>query len=285
MYYNLREINGKSIYIVENHHEVLEVWAEYRNNVEKAPILFSLDHHTDTHSAFLHYCYDHDKDICRDEIANELIESINYRNQESIINVIKKLRNDEHIDTAIKADIINKAFLVTYMESRDIPLSFEEQGYLSNFLERLIKQIKLDEPTRPFTYPDSQLFVIGNLCAVGCNRGPHNDDCKIPHYNQAIETVFLDDKLNIMNEMVPGVINQSQIVTDYILDIDLDYFHTIKSVSPEDPLTFYSLIRNASIITIATEPFYVNQWKEFDSNINSETLLEQVIRHITKATK
>jgi len=44
----------------------------------------------------------------------------------------------------------------------------------------------------------------------------------------------------------------------YVLDIDLDYFRTIKSLTPDDPSAFHDLIRRAVAITIATEPDYVH---------------------------
>lgn len=286
MFYEVYEINGKKVYVVEEHQHVLEAWSEYRRDVNDPPILFSLDHHTDTNSAFLSFSRNSDSTTANSEIARDLVESINFRNQDSIIGAIEKLRNDEHIDAAINSNVINKAFLVTYMESHDLPPSLEEEQFsLRNYESYFASgELELDKPNRPFTYPESQLFVIGNMCSVGCNRIPHNDDCTIPHYNQAIESIFLEDKLIIMSEMCPGIINENRILMDYILDIDLDYFHTLQSVQPEDLHVFYELINNASIITIATEPRYVEAWRIFDPNINSEIIFEHVMSHINIAT-
>ncbi|WP_410491895.1 hypothetical protein QMA40_29295 (plasmid) [Bacillus thuringiensis] len=47
-------INSKDIYIVKHHHHVLEPWAIYRER-NAAPILVTLDHYTDCHSAFLNH--------------------------------------------------------------------------------------------------------------------------------------------------------------------------------------------------------------------------------------
>lgn len=114
-------------------------------------------------------------------------------------------------------------------------------------------------------------------------KSPHDFECQIPH-NQGIETIFINDKLNIMNQMMPGIIENNEIKADYILDIDLDYFHSSKSIQPQDPNLFYSLIRNSAIITIATEPWYVSQWKKWDNDISSDFLLEKMLIHIENAT-
>lgn len=45
----------------------------------------------------------------------------------------------------------------------------------------------------------------------------------------------------------------------YILDIDLDVFHTVGSIEPKDPASFYRLIRGSLAITIATEAECVDE--------------------------
>jgi hypothetical protein len=55
--YDLRNIGGKRVYVVEYHHHVLLPWSAVRNEVTVAPNLITLDHHTDTHEPFLDYIY------------------------------------------------------------------------------------------------------------------------------------------------------------------------------------------------------------------------------------
>jgi hypothetical protein len=68
----------------------------------------------------------------------------------------------------------------------------------------------------------------------------------------------------------------------YILDIDLDYFGTIKSLTPDDPSAFHDLIRRAVAITIATEPNYVHDLS-LNHELTSEYALQQIIGHIDNA--
>ncbi len=69
----------------------------------------------------------------------------------------------------------------------------------------------------------------------------------------------------------------------YILDIDLDYFRTEKSIKPSDNSTFYSLIKDALCVTIAREPSCVEDLKMKRESINSKFLQETIISHIEKA--
>lgn len=285
MYYRLITINKKKVYVLESHHHALQVWAEFRRNKNNPPTLVSLDHHTDTHTAFLNYFSEQNEEVSLKDKSLQLISTFDFNDDNSITNTIEKLKNDEHIDAAIKANIIKNAFLLTYMSSFDDPLSNEEAKHNVEITKALFSRQNIPiGPLRPYTYPKSKIYIIGNQCSVGCSKEPHDEECRIPHYNQAIETIFLRNKLSIMNEMLPGIIENDEIKEDYILDIDLDYFHTMTSIQPQEPHLFYELIRKSSIITIATEPWYVSQWKYFDNEISSDFLLEKMLQHIEIAT-
>lgn len=289
MLYEKISVEGKNIYIVQEHHHVLEAWAEYRKKVKTAPVLITLDHHTDTHSAFLHFSYNSKTDKLDNSRANELLSLIDYMVDETVIRAIEKLRNDEHIDAAIKSGIISKAFVISYDAHSDKPQSFEENFRIKNCMENIIKRMNRQEEINYVPkenenmYPESDIYEIGATCAIGCQRAPHNDECNIPHYNQAIESIFLDDKLKTICEMYPEYIKGKLFNKEYILDIDLDYFHTCKSVQPENTETFYELIRNSKIITIALEPFFVKEWKQYDESINCEFLKQKLLEHIKNA--
>ncbi len=66
---------------------------------------------------------------------------------------------------------------------------------------------------------------------------------------------------------------------NYILDIDLDFFRTAKSVNPNKKEIFYDLIRQAKIITIAMEPDYIEE------GITADYLLSKILYHIEEAMK
>lgn len=69
----------------------------------------------------------------------------------------------------------------------------------------------------------------------------------------------------------------------YILDVDLDYFQTRKSIEPEDARTFYRLIRESGIITVALEPACVESGRLEGETITSDFLLARLLEHIEKA--
>lgn len=70
----------------------------------------------------------------------------------------------------------------------------------------------------------------------------------------------------------------------YILDIDLDAFHTRRAINPEDPSTLYRLIKNALTITIATEAGCVEDlWLDDADKMSSDDLLSDLLAHIDKA--
>lgn len=181
----------KPIYIVKSHHHSLLGWAKLRRKCQKPSTLITLDHHTDTHFAFLQYSS-------------------------------KKYPNDN--DDAKRKCFVNKLIQV------------------------------LDY---------------------------HDDDCIKPHYDQAIETIFLQDKMDIIEEMKPDIIKNCVIDKNFILDIDLDYFHTIDSINPKNTNLFYKLIRQCSIITIAMEDDYV-ELVRLEEKIDSKFLLDKLLNHISK---
>lgn len=61
-------------------------------------------------------------------------------------------------------------------------------------------------------------------------------------------------------------------------------FHTRRAINPEDPSTFYRLIKNAVAITIATEAECIEEeWLDAEGQINSDELLQELLGHINKA--
>ncbi|UYZ23299.1 UPF0489 family protein [Mesobacillus jeotgali] len=215
-----------------------------------------------------------------------LISKINVNSMETIHEAINKLQNDEHIDAALKSDIIAKAFVISFDGTNNDPPSKEEEQYQNQLMYNIMfgKDCQLVKPTRPYTYPESKLYIIEKGCFIGCDKRQHDDECERELYKQIIESNNLNNKLDIINEMNPGIVKDNEIVSEYILDIDLDFFHTMDSIQPKDTETFYRLIRKAKIITIAMEPDYVSRWKVDDHSISSEKLLEHLLIHIKRAT-
>jgi uncharacterized protein UPF0489 len=258
-------VAGKDVYIVSSHHHVLLAWAEIRKGASEPPNLITLDQHTDTHEPFLGYVYaqfGESKHEAEDEetARSSLIQGINIRNASSIVKAIHLLRNDEHIQTATLSGILNVAF-VTSFEGRATE-SEDEKEYDDTYpfhTRRFNANIPSLRPRpRRYTLPENRIFVLPHECWVGCNARPHNDECNYKVSCKILEADYLERQLGWAQEMAHSVGLSSLLSKPYILDLDLDFFHTEKSLAPDDPSVFHKLIRGAEAITIATE----EEWTE-----------------------
>jgi hypothetical protein len=279
-------INGKLVYIVEKHHQVLRPWAEYRRK-KHSPIVISLDHHTDTRSAFSSHCQG--KDSCK----QENVSKIDYLSDQSINFAISNLQFDEHIDAALKADIILKAFIINFQQAYDSPSSYADakqrregnpHQQIFDKIQKISKEeLALIEKGEGYYQSDNGLYVIGakedTHQLLTFTSMTHPRTC-----TYQIESTYLSSKLSIIDLMVPGLITNGRFNTNFILDIDLDYFHTAKSIHPDDCKLFHSIIKDSDIITIAKEPDCVDLCKCPGENINSDFLLGELLKHIEAAT-
>ncbi|HDR9798340.1 TPA: UPF0489 family protein [Burkholderia cenocepacia] len=248
-------IGSKDVYIVTSHHHVLQSWAEIRRSLVAAPVLLTLDHHTDTYEPFYRHLFDATRRktggaraAAMEAMLPGMIANLRYDDEASVLDAIGKLHNDEHIQTAIAAGILSRGFVIN--------LCYET----------------CSEP--------GVLYEAGSICAIGCMKESHDDECTPVHSAQVLETVYLDHELNVLNVMAARDGVPTVEAEPYILDIDLDYFHSEKAIEPDDPATFYRLVRNAAAVTIAIEPEYVEDCRDNGSNITSEALLERMKQHI-----
>lgn len=276
-------MNSKKICIVESHNEVLRPWSELRNNEDKAPILLTMDHHTDTHDAFLSKIFT-GKELDYN-LQEELLNRIDYQNVSSIEDAINNLKNDEHIATAIKANIINCAFVIAYDAGPgNSPSSKEEmtdnQFRNDHFIELMLGQKACPSYTRPYNYLcDDEVMYIPDWSILD---GLDNYIDKDEFLDYVIDDSFLEKVFTTFGEMNRTVFSKPMVFNNkYILDIDLDYFSSIKSLKPEKTSIFYNLIRNAELITIAKEPECVKLCS--NEVLTSEGVLSAVMKHIEKA--
>jgi len=247
-------VEGKNVYIVENHAWAIAAWAEVRRDAIIAPLLISFDCHTDTFPAFTKYSVDIDGDfhtMKAKAIREDERKKIDFRLPSSVIEAAQKLANEEQIDAAIQSDILRCAFIVQYSDSGDE------------------------------TVPGDRIFIVPAGCAVDCSKLPHDDSCNRIHYDQAIESSYLKGKYRIIRKMAASISIHDVFETVYILDIDLDYFRTMKAINPDNASLFHMLIRCAKAITIATETDYVEMCKiDEDEPITSDRLLAILLDHI-----
>ena len=281
-----RHVCGKDVYVVDEHHYALAPWALIRRRLDRAPNLVTIDHHTDVYEAFLGHAHLETYESGGDALAlaRELVKGIDWRDNQSLLWAIERLHHDEHIDAATMSGILNYAFCIQLSDSGGNP-SMEEQAYAADRQARWPQPPTLPPPCRPMTYedPENHIFVISHDCAIGCARTPHNDDCVVEHGNMIIESIYLDDQLVRGAEMSRCVGIDHVEAQPYILDIDLDAFHSQKAIAPANPSTFYRLIRNAVAITVATEAACVDELKFDDEAVDAEMLLDRLMGHIHEA--
>lgn len=241
-------IRGKKIYIVENHHEVIIPWSEYASSNETAPVLLTFDHHMDTRSAFSRYCRKV-ADLKWKSVRDQLIANVDIKDSSMITSSLDKLCNDEHIDFALQTGMISDAAVFSMLNvgiCRD--------------------------------YANSKIYYI-DPCRTSSSNG---DECEIDVYDKVIEGEELLFKLNQINNFIPDFFVSNRINKKFILDIDLDCFHTKKAINAVDMSVFNYLVNSAEIITIATEGYYVELEKK-DTDINEDYLLRKLLVHIENA--
>lgn len=243
----IEQINNKKIGIEEEHHHVLKYWIYYTLESSSVPYLITLDHHIDTLSAFNKYGWfnikkENDSSVKELQRVKQVVQKLIEDINLKDLSFLQNLKHDEHIDFSIKKNIISKAFVISYSS----------------------------EPSLRDMNNENIYYIRRSSCYIGCNKTIHDDECTRKIYDTCIESGFLQDALN----NIP-----IEYKDNYILDIDLDYFHTIKSLDPKSKEVFYDLIKNAKLITIATECEWVNRTK-LDEEINSEYILDKLLEHI-----
>lgn len=281
-----KEVAGKPIYIVDDHHKALAAWAIERRKLETAPNLLTIDHHTDVIEAFHgHGCVEEYENEAVDGLAleKELVEKINFGSDESLIESICLLQHDEHIHAATMSGVLGSAFCIQLSDGGGSP-SNEELAYDQLRSANYKAGIPTGPPPqRPMTYTATteRIYVVPHDCAIGCVKRPYDDECLVHHADDILESPYLEDQLSRIAEMTTSL--GEELIEDkpYILDIDLDVFHTMKAINPKDASVFHRLIRNALAITIATEEECVQEeWLDDQNQVTAQDLLSRVIAHI-----
>jgi hypothetical protein len=93
-------IKNKDIYVVDDHHKALAAWALARRNLQDAPNLITIDHHTDTHEAFFRHTYwegERNRTVNVAALRAHLVGQMNFNIDASVETAISMLEHDEHI--------------------------------------------------------------------------------------------------------------------------------------------------------------------------------------------
>lgn len=273
----VKTILDKDIYFFESHHFALLPWAKYRREMPEERIyLISFDYHTDIIEPFLRYCKnDTDK-------MNHLLAKVDYRIVESIKDAIKKLRNDEHICTAVHAGIIDGVYIVSH-EGTEIPCSYEEEKRLENpyteeYLTKMIAGENVVTPQLERTYPEVKIHCAQFMPWGVCEMGNEYD-------SEVLEDSFLTEKFQVFSRMSPDIVScDGSIKGKYILDIDLDYFCKLSALNPTQYYIFSNLVKNSEAITVAEEPICVELVRT-EKSVNSTILKQKLLYLLTKILK
>ncbi|KFC19299.1 hypothetical protein IO90_08290 [Chryseobacterium sp. FH1] len=202
--------------------------------------LLTFDHHTDLHRA-----YQGELNKFPYKAKNQNDWDLEQRKLletliENDFKDINLLHHDEHIDASILLNIFEKILVYSYDSYCNKP----KRVYCITD-----KEYENQKVINNYNYPDSD-YVIESEMLI-------NNFKKIEVCNLGVD-VWIDN---------------------FILDIDLDFFKTKKSINPENVDFFKYLISKCKAITIATEPTFVNSLKE-DEDLNSEYLLESLLNLI-----
>lgn len=280
--YQLHDVGGKPIFVVDDHHKVLAAWAHIRGRFEFAPSLLTLDHHTDTHEAFLSHVYHATGGYDRAAMA-ALAQQIDWHSDASISWAIELLRHDEHIHAATAADIISRAFCIQLSDPFGTASIENEQ-----WRQRRQSSTSFMDPkptSRPMHYAldPRSIYVLSFDGAINYN-GPRDDAHTVLHASQIIESPYLDDQLQRAREITSSSGQQDVLAEPFILDIDLDVFHTLTAMQPNDARLFYDIIRGACAVTIATEEDCVEMlWRDSAPVPTPQAMLASIFSHIAKA--
>lgn len=247
-------IGDKNIYVVQEHHHILEAWEEISLTNQCNVITF--DCHTDTRKAFTRTAY---FDIGGTAACSNIDEKKYKAQIDDYIQkymsgtisckyCIEKLKNDEFIDFAARTNIINLAFVVSYHNGGNSSVNdnvfYGERDSYKN--QKIIE------------FQDYQDYIPDGLSYFE-KRSLAFDNCVIKGGEEYIES------------FIPSFFE------NYILDIDLDYINTLE-VFNKNISAFKNLIKDAKFITIAREPFFV---RECMNTLLIEDEIQNAPEHIT----
>jgi hypothetical protein len=256
--FKLREVAGKRVYIVDDHHKALAAWALERRLLDEPPTLVTIDHHTDTDEAFRKFAFVQTDGVGEDDeieaIRADQLAKLDRNNDASIERAIEALAHDEHIHAAVACGVLSRSFSIQLSDGGGSDLGeAREDG----------------------------LYVVSYKCAIGCVKPVYDDECVRHHADQVIESVYLDDQLARANALSASLGLPPVDTAPYILDIDLDCFHSWRATQPDDDSTLRRLIAGAVAVTIATEPECLDElWLDASHGPDHAAVLGRLLARI-----
>ncbi|MGL4400725.1 MAG: UPF0489 family protein [Luteolibacter sp.] len=239
------QIANKSVFVFERHSDAIIPWAGARRQSENPLILVTFDKHTDTLAPFLRWGYRKAERLrdfdSQDIFIEERLKALDFQSEECVSQAAEDLWHDEHIRAAMGAGIIKESYVIA-----------------------------LNSVSKEQRVPN--IHYLPSMCHYGCPKVPHDDDCDRAHSDLVIDDQHLLPLFREIQEirvMLEGC-------EPIILDIDLDYFRTINSLSPSSTAVLGSLLDRAACITIAKESTCVEDGR-LDDEVTSEWALKTII--------
>jgi len=149
--------------------------------------------------------------------------------------------HDEHIDAAIIGGVIDFAFVISFQEG-DPTRRKTKASYLECLEYAVANHTKVpdDCPFTQFDIPENKIFELVPTCGPGCDEEGHQD-CDRNQADAALEDEYLAPKISDIEEMATLAERDDVFKRPFILDIDLDYFHTAKAIAPESSMAWRHL--------------------------------------------
>jgi hypothetical protein len=246
-------LGSTPVFVFEKHSEAISPWALARRSLPVAPSLVTFDRHTDTLEPFLRWAYWEARRLGSPANTGQMMESrllhLDYRSDEDVLKASVDLRHDEHIRASMGSDIITEAFVIAYKSPS--------------------KSQRVD-----------RIHYLPETCYHGCTKRPHDDECDRKHSDLAIDDSHIGPLLQDCQEFGHFLARGDA----YILDIDLDYFRTIKSMAPLSCNIFLGLASRAACITVAMERNCVIEGR-LDPDVDSEWALDQLLGILRQSTR
>jgi hypothetical protein len=278
-------IGGKRVFTFDSHHLALIPWQSVSQAHGFNVQLLTLDHHTDTRSAFCAYAcqqmkgHDLDQELIAEIQSNE-IDKLDRSSIDSVEAAIFKLKHDEHIDAAIASGILTNAYVISYWDGGHI-VSDQEIAERSRRSDLYTIEAILAGPIEvigPYTYtlPANKIVILEKRHEYDWLEDDP-DGFDRPYRDAAVESRFLRERLERIEGIRSSIGLPSFQDRPYILDIDLDYFASRQAANPSDPEEFHKLIRGASAITIAREQECI-----VSCRLNGETITAEYLEAVIK---
>ncbi|MBX8557003.1 UPF0489 family protein [Pseudomonas cichorii] len=277
-------ICGKPVFTFDNHHEALLPWAECASALDCAPRLLTLDYHSDTRSAFLSFST---KNIAwvksnggwQERAAGE-VAKINFRAVETVRDAVANLQHDEHISAGVQSGIIDITFAIV-----GGPITNEYRSNEQNSAEVQWRERDTPGEPKPLALPPySYSIPKERIIELPRQKVSSDEPVRSKGYaDQALESDFLLRHLELIEAITKSADVPGLFEAPFILDFDLDYFNTRRSIQPTDHDVLHELIRRAEIITIAREPKCVSNLQKSGENLTSDWLEAELKQHIKNA--